>query len=164
MNILGNFICVIIYSWKSFIGYTDHTGSTRKACLSPISLIQMYSPDALNITSKSNPIYRSSSTPEHDDDEHQHGHHHQHSDDETDYSISNIQITPSAFMNMCPALLVQIEQGSCSEHLDDPSPLPSSSSRTSLPMSSAPTQRKEVKDISSFGEDKLISPLLNIIP
>lgn len=104
----------------------------------------MYSPDALNGTNKNNPIYRSSAVSE--NDEHQ-NHHHQHSGDkheDVDYSISNIQITPTAFMNMCPALLVQIEQGSCSENYDTPTPI---SSEQSVP-------RKSVKDITSFGKDK----------
>lgn len=29
--------------------------------------------------------------------------------------LSNIQITPTTFMNMCPALLVQIEQRACKD-------------------------------------------------
>ncbi|XP_031638568.1 zinc transporter ZIP10 isoform X2 [Contarinia nasturtii] len=113
--------------------HRDHSGSTRKTCLSPISLIQMYSPDALNNTHKNNPIYRSSSDSV--AAEHQHQHHHQHHSDDkiedADHSISNIQITPTAFMNMCPALLVQIEQGSCAEQF-------------------TPAPRKEVKDITPF--------------
>lgn len=71
----------------------------------------MYSPDALNSTSKINPIYRSSAAHEQDESHDHHQHHHENAEDERDYSISNIQITPSVFMNMCPALLVQIEQG-----------------------------------------------------
>lgn len=40
--------------------------------------------------------------------------------DEQHLTASNIQITPNMFMNMCPALLVQIEQGACAEtHLLD---------------------------------------------
>lgn len=134
---------------------TDHSSQSRKACLSPISLVQMYSPDLMNGTIKNNPIYRSSSvlTDNNNEDEHQHQHHHEqqhehHSNEDGDFSISNIQITPAAFMNMCPALLVQIEQGSCAEqqqHYDDvPQPSPSSS----LPS----VQPKEAKEISSFGK------------
>lgn len=33
-------------------------------------------------------------------------------------TLANVQITPSIFMSMCPALLVQIEQGSCNEQSD----------------------------------------------
>ncbi|XP_055311077.1 zinc transporter ZIP10 isoform X2 [Sitodiplosis mosellana] len=133
----------------------DHSSQQRKTCLSPISLVQMYSPDAMNGTIKNNPVYRSSSVLADNNDEHQHQHQHehqhQHSDEDGDYSISNIQITPAAFMNMCPALLVQIEQGSCAEqqqqqHFDD-EPLPSSSA--SLP-SVQPKEPRESKVISSF--------------
>lgn len=144
-----------------FLYITDHPSQSRKQCLSPISLVQMYSPDLMNGTIKNNPIYRSSPvlTDKNNEDEHQHQHQHQHhheqqhehhSNEDEDYSISNIQITPAAFMNMCPALLVQIEQGSCAEqeqHYDDiPQPSPSSSS--SLPS----MQPKEGKEISSFGK------------
>lgn len=103
----------------------------------------MYSPDALNDTNKNNPIYRSSVAKE--NKEHQNHHHQQHSSDtneDVDYSVSNIQITPSAFMNMCPALLVQIEQGSCSESYDVPT-----QASESLP-------RKKPNEITSFGKDK----------
>lgn len=31
-------------------------------------------------------------------------------------NLARVQITPNMFMSMCPALLVQIEQGSCNEH------------------------------------------------
>lgn len=124
---------------------TDHSGSARKTCLSPISLIQMYSPDTLNNTHKSNPIYRSSpesvATELHQQHQHheKHQHRHDHSDeknDDIDHNVSNIQITPAAFMNMCPALLVQIEQGSCAEQYTPPSI----------------DARKEVKDITPFGK------------
>lgn len=119
----------------------------------------MYSPDSINGTIKNNPVYRSSSVLTDNDDEHhhhqhQHQHQHQHSDEDSDYSISNIQITPAAFMNMCPALLVQIEQGSCAEqqqqqqHFDDISLPLSSSSAESLPS----VEPKASKEISSFGK------------
>lgn len=39
-----------------------------------------------------------------------------HSHDSSVENLSKIQITPSVFMSMCPALLVQIEQGSCNEN------------------------------------------------
>lgn len=105
----------------------------------------MYAPDQLNSGHKSNPIYRSSVAPQ-NDEHHQHKHHHQHENadyHDADLSISNIQITPSALMSMCPALLVQIEQGSCS----DP---------TSAPIQQRPTARKEIKEISSFGKFAII--------
>lgn len=92
-----------------FVVYVpDNIGKT---CLSPISLIKMYSPDSLKQAHKRNPVYRSSSASEHD----QHQHHSDSTTDinDNDFSVSNIQISPSTFLNMCPALLVQIEQGSC---------------------------------------------------
>lgn len=126
----------------------------------------MYSPDAINGTIKNNPIYRSTSvlSDNKNDNDHQHNHQHQHqhqheqhqhhSDEDDEFSISNIQITPAAFMNMCPALLVQIEQGSCAEqqqqqqqqNFDD---LPSSSA--SMPS----VQQREGKEITSFGKSRL---------
>lgn len=116
----------------------------------------MYMADVLNGTQKSNPIYRSSLAADNEEHEHQHqhqhkhehehGHEHQHQhtdakSDDTDFSVSNIQITPSAFMSMCPALLVQIEQGSCSEQYETPTP-------ASPP--SLPTARKQINEISGF--------------
>lgn len=92
----------------------------------------MYQPDALN---KSHPIYRSSPASEGEN----HQHHQRHADEpneESDFSISNIQITPAAFMSMCPALLVQIEQGSCTEQYDMPAP------------------KKDVKEITAFGKTR----------
>lgn len=113
----------------------------------------MYAPDQLNSGNKANPIYRSSVAPE-KDEQHQHNHHHQHDNtdhNDVDFSISNIQITPSALMSMCPALLVQIEQGLCA--ID----------ATAAPIQQ-PTAKKDIKDISSFGEcSPPISPCLTII-
>lgn len=76
---------------------------------------------------QSNPIYRSSASSgarrrRAIDDEH---HDHQKDDDvdaadggqQNDFIASNVQITPNAFLSMCPALLVQIEQGACEEPL-----------------------------------------------
>ncbi len=40
---------------------------------------------------------------------------HSHENESDDEFITNIKITPNMFLNMCPALLVQIEQGACSE-------------------------------------------------
>lgn len=104
----------------------------------------MYAPDQLNSGHKTNPIYRSSVAPENEPDhQHQHKHHqhqHEHADyNDADLSVSNIQITPSALMSMCPALLVQIEQGSCSD-------------ATAAPIQQQPTPKKETKEISSFGK------------
>lgn len=110
----------------------------------------MYAPDQLNSGHKTNPIYRSSVAPE-NDEHHQHKHHHQHENadynDAVDLSISNIQITPSALMSMCPALLVQIEQGSCSD----------ASAARIQQQQQQPTPKKEIKEISSFGKLLLLS-------
>lgn len=100
----------------------------------------MYSPEQFNNT-KNNPIYRSSSAPENDD--------HLHSDEETDngeFSVSNIQISPAALMNMCPALLVQIEQGSCTE-MPAPAPSPEPFQETVTPR-----HESESKEITAFGK------------
>lgn len=101
----------------------------------------MYAPDQLNAEHRANPIYRSSVAPE-NDDHHQHKHHH-HQHENADYhdadlSISNIQITPQNLLSMCPALLVQIEQGSCSDAI------------AAAPIQQ-PTPKKEIKDISNRG-------------
>lgn len=110
----------------------------------------MYSPDQLNSGHKTNPIYRSSVAPENGEHHQQHKHHHQHENvdyNDGDFGISNIQITPSALMSMCPALLVQIEQGSCSD-------------ATAAPIQQ-PTPRKEIKEISSFGKAHFLFYLFN---
>lgn len=91
--------------------------------------------DVLNNTSKINPIYRSSSVSK--NDEHHNHHHHEQLDEESNLSMSNIQITPAEFINMCPALLVQIEQGSCDEEYFEPLKIQA---------------RKEIRDITSFGK------------
>lgn len=93
--------------------------ASKKTCLSPITLIQMYSPDQFNNTHKNNPIYRSEVASEHDDHE-QHHHQHVDHDDHNEFTLSNIQISPSDLLNMCPALLVQIEQGSCADGATEP--------------------------------------------
>lgn len=63
----------------------------------------------------------------HQDDAHMQQKHHRrrrHSNDidensqeieSVDEFITNIKITPNMFLNMCPALLAQIEQGACAE-------------------------------------------------
>lgn len=92
----------------------------EKSCLSPISLIKIYDPEALNSsTHKHNPIYRSFSESESENAHRQQYESSTNSNNDDDLTISNIQITPSTFMKMCPALLVQIEQNSCVEHLHD---------------------------------------------
>lgn len=100
----------------------------------------MYSPDQFNYTQKSNPVYRSSVAPENDDHQHHHSDDDE-NDDDTEFSVSNIQITPSALMSMCPALLVQIEQGSCTE---EPTIAPYEDTPEAEP-------RKEAGEISSQG-------------
>lgn len=60
----------------------------------------------------------------HQDEDKEIHHNHRRSSDSHEHSlenesddefITNIKITPTMFLNMCPALLVQIEQGACSE-------------------------------------------------
>lgn len=75
----------------------------------------MYSPELLSQARKRNPVYRSSSASEHD--------HRHHSESATDTNekaadYDDIQISPSTFMSMCPALLVQLEQRSCVEQAE----------------------------------------------
>lgn len=77
--------------------------------MSPISLIQTFNPEAFNNSQKRNPAYRSSLAIEND---HQPESGNDHGDN---LSFSNIQITPTEFLYMCPALLLQIEQRSCAE-------------------------------------------------
>lgn len=89
------------------------TKNLAKTCLSPLSLIQLYVSEPINQTLR-NRIYQSSMKSIHhrnsrtsttDDTLTEHDH--------DDSAVSNIQITPTTFMSMCPALLVQIEQRSC---------------------------------------------------
>lgn len=99
---------------------TENTPSDQlgKSCLSPINLIRIYDPKALNNTAnKQSEIYhadsgdektKNSEKPLEFDDA-----------DENLENLSNIQITPSTFMNMCPALLVQIEQRACQDQQAD---------------------------------------------
>lgn len=88
----------------------------------------------MNVTQQ-NPIYRSISTATKrdsrsivDDDSNNHQQH-EHDDDSevngegdriaADFNVANVQITPDTFLSMCPALLVQIEQGSCIERQNE---------------------------------------------
>lgn len=86
-------------------------------------------PEPVN-TSRQNPIYESSgaiskrNSRSVADDNHQHQHAEMHPSDKgsqlvTDFNAANIRITPDTFLSMCPALLVQIEQGSCNEQHND---------------------------------------------
>lgn len=116
----------------------------------------MYAPDQLNGEHRSNPIYRSSVAPE-NDDHHQHKHHHHQHDSadyhDTDFGISNIQITPQNLLAMCPALLVQIEQGSCNDGIAASAAAAVSASEPE-PFHH-PTPRKEIKEITSTGKMNL---------
>lgn len=89
-----------------------------KSCLSPLNLIKIYDPKALNgSTSKQSHIYHSSIAPENaSTDQNQNESTKRKDPEDTEASLddlSNIKITPNTFMNMCPALLVQLEQRSC---------------------------------------------------
>lgn len=97
--------------------------SIDKACLSPISLIELYAPEPVN-RSQQYPIYRStkvsnrrSSRSLGDDSDRHHGENDSNLkiDSTTEFDVAKVQITPDTFLSMCPALLVQIEQGSCIE-------------------------------------------------
>lgn len=116
----------------------DHGQSASpvgKTCLSPISLIELYVPEPVNETQR-NPIYRSTSAVSKRnsrsvaDDDSNHGAQHEHEDEDeshnnegrqiaTDFNVANVKITPDTFLSICPALLVQIEQGSCVERRNE---------------------------------------------
>lgn len=93
-------------------------------------MIELYVPEPVSKTQQ-NPIYRSSNAENKrdtrsldDDDRINHQHQHDHDDErledhQTDFNVANVQITPETFLSMCPALLVQIEQGSCIERQND---------------------------------------------
>lgn len=104
-----------------------------KTCLSPISLIELYVPEPVNETQR-NPIYRSTNAVSKRnlrsvaDDDSNHAAQHEHDDEShnsvespiaTDFNVANVKITPDTFLSICPALLVQIEQGSCVEGRDE---------------------------------------------
>lgn len=95
------------YSIQSF----NQTEQNDKKCLSPISMIQIFNPEAFNGTVKQNPIYRSSLATEFESTPKQT----ENAENGDELTMSNIQITPAQFMHMCPALLLQIEQGSCTK-------------------------------------------------
>lgn len=93
----------------------------NKSCLSPSSMLRIVVNDqrANNGGNQLNyRVHQEEKTIEHrhrrsPDDEH--GPDSGHSQENDDEFITNIKITPTMFLNMCPALLVQIEQGACSE-------------------------------------------------
>lgn len=105
-----------------WIDHGQSSSTVGKTCLSPISLIELYVAEPANKT-KQNPIYRSTRAMNKrsvvDDDVHEHANEHPNDDGDdytsTYFNVANIQITPDTFLNLCPALLVQIEQGSCNE-------------------------------------------------
>lgn len=104
---------------KLFV-HLDHESSNAlgKSCLSPLSMIKIYDPKALNgSASKPSPIYHSSIAPENAGADQKQNEPAKRTDvgDLSLDDLSNIQISPSTFMNMCPALLVQIEQRSCKD-------------------------------------------------
>lgn len=92
-----------------------------------------------------NPIYRSTGATNKrearsvadDDSSHRHRaeneHEHDHDDDDehhnndgqtaNDLNVANVKITPDTFLSMCPALLVQIEQGSCIDRHSEADPI-----------------------------------------
>lgn len=90
----------------------------NKLCLSPSSMLRIVVNDQRANDGGNQLNYRV-----HQEDKQIH-HHHRRSSDSDEHSpehesddefITNIKITPTMFLNMCPALLVQIEQGACSE-------------------------------------------------
>lgn len=100
----------------------DHGGisTLHKSCLSPSAMLRIVVNDQRSDSGGNQLNY-------HVHQNERPMHHHQHrrrSADVNDHSdenesddefITNIKITPNMFLNMCPALLVQIEQGACSE-------------------------------------------------
>lgn len=94
----------------------------NKSCLSPSSMLRIVVNDhrANNGANQLNyRVHQEEKPNDHrhrrsPDDEHSHQDS-EHSQENDDEFITNIKITPTMFLNMCPALLVQIEQGACSE-------------------------------------------------
>lgn len=91
----------------------------NKLCLSPSSMLRIVVNDQRANDGGNQLNYRV-----HEEDKETHHHHHRRSSDSDEHSkehesddefVTNIKITPTMFLNMCPALLVQIEQGACSE-------------------------------------------------
>lgn len=90
----------------------------NKLCLSPSSMLRIVVNDQRANDGGNQLNYRV-----HQEDKQIHHHHRRSSDSDIhspehesdDEFITNIKITPTMFLNMCPALLVQIEQGACSE-------------------------------------------------
>lgn len=108
-----------------WIDQGQSSSSVDKTCLSPISLIELYVPEPVKKTQQ-NPIYRSRRATNERDSRSvaQHEHDDVHHNDEssqtaTEFNPANVQITPDTFLSLCPALLVQIEQGSCNERYNE---------------------------------------------
>lgn len=100
----------------------DHGQSNPlgKSCLSPLTLLKIYDPKAVNGSSiNQSPIYHSSVDSDNigaDQSQNDSTKRADFADAEPNLDdLANIRITPATFMNMCPALLVQIEQRSCKE-------------------------------------------------
>lgn len=111
----------------------DHGQTQAKTCLSPQALIELYVHDPTGQGSQP-AIYKRSldvgagggtvldetvlKRAERSEDSHES---HEAMPGE---NLAGVKITPNIFMSMCPALLVQIEQGSCNEQTkteaDDP--------------------------------------------
>ncbi|KAJ6648085.1 Metal cation symporter ZIP14 [Pseudolycoriella hygida] len=92
--------------------------SLHKSCLSPTSMLRVVVNDQRTNDGRNELNYRV------DPDNKKVNHRHRRSSNSDEHSeeaeaddefIANIKITPTMFLNMCPALLVQIEQGACSE-------------------------------------------------
>lgn len=98
----------------------DHDHPLTKTCLSPKALIQLYVNDpsgAHHGASSGTSLHKRSID---DDDQTQrskraHGDSNEFHEPPPPDTLTRVQITPSIFMSMCPALLVQIEQGACNE-------------------------------------------------
>lgn len=105
---------------KKVLNITEHgeMSSLHKSCLSPTSMLRIVVNDQRTSDGGNQLNYRV-----HQDDNASHHHHrrssdsdaHSHDHESDDEFITNIKITPTMFLNMCPALLLQIEQGACSE-------------------------------------------------
>lgn len=75
-----------------------------RKCLSPLSIIQLYVPPS-NRSSIADTIYKASAV----NDPHAGRYN-------AEYA-SQLEITPDSFLKLCPALIAQIEEGSCKERL-----------------------------------------------
>lgn len=100
----------------------DHgeTSTLHKSCLSPSAMLRIVINDQRSNSGGNQlnyHVHQDAAQMQHqhrrrrtaDNDENSH------ENESADEFITNIKITPNMFLNMCPALLVQIEQGACSE-------------------------------------------------